>query len=112
MKKNLTSQSKELKESREQYLRNKRQEPVPPRVTNAEIIYVPEDTPTTSDTGEETPPPQRLHLNLQRNVVNTTVATVPVILNTIFEGGIIDTGATNTMILQSAARQIGMIDHI
>jgi transposase InsO family protein len=51
--------------------------------------------------------------NLQRNPVSTTVATVPIILNSmVFEDGVIDTGATNTMISQTTARQLDLLDSI
>eukprot|EP00884_Botryococcus_braunii_P020948 jgi/Botrbrau1/7537/Bobra.0019s0025.1 len=68
---------------------------------------------SASDSPEGTPQLQPPQLNLQRHLVNTTVATVPIIINElVFEDGIIDTGATNTMISQSAARHLNLMDQI
>jgi hypothetical protein len=105
---------KELKESREEFLRNRQRDPPPARATNAEVINISGGTTSTSMTyDEESPSTQVPQSNLQRNPVNTTVATVPIIINDlVFEDGIIDTGATNTMISQSAARQLNLIDQI
>eukprot|EP00884_Botryococcus_braunii_P019070 jgi/Botrbrau1/5847/Bobra.0366s0028.1 len=106
----------ELKESREEFLciRNRQRDPPPARATNAEVIYVSGGTTSTSGTDSEESPSTRMpQSNLQRNPVNTTVATVPIIINDlVFEDGIIDTGATNTMISQTAARQLNLIDQI
>eukprot|EP00884_Botryococcus_braunii_P007072 jgi/Botrbrau1/16366/Bobra.0290s0001.1 len=105
---------KELEESREEFLRNRQRDPPPARATNAEVIYVSGGTTSTSETDNEESPSTRVpQSNLQRNPVNTTVATVPIIINDlVFEDGIIDTVATNTMISQSAARQLNLIDQI
>jgi hypothetical protein len=104
----------ELRESREQFLRNKQQVPPHVRATNVEVIYVQDGSTSTSGTNVNGSSP--IHVpqsNLQRNPVNTTVATVPIIINgSVFEEGIIDTGATNTMISQTAARQLNLIDQI
>jgi hypothetical protein len=104
----------ELRESREQFLRNRQQVPPHARATNVEVIYVPDGSTSTSGTDINGSPPMHVpQSNLQRNPVNTTVATVPIIINdSVFEEGIIDTGATNTMISQSAARQLNLIDQI
>jgi hypothetical protein len=105
---------KELKESREEFLRYRQRDQPQARATNAEVINISGGTTSTSVTEDEESPSARApQLNLQRNPVNTTVATVPIIIkNIVFEDGITDTGATNTMISQSAARQLNLIDQI
>jgi hypothetical protein len=110
----LNKSMKELKESREEFLRYRQRDQPQARATNAEVINISGGTTSTSVTEDEESPSARApQLNLQRNPVNTTVATVPIIINNIvFEDGIIDTGATNTMISQSAARQLNLIDQI
>ena len=51
--------------------------------------------------------------NLQRAGVTTTVARVPVLINgVVFEDGVIDTGATNTMMSQAVARRLNLWDQI
>jgi hypothetical protein len=104
----------ELRESREHFLRNRQQVPPHARATNVEVVYVPDGSTSTSGTDINGSPPMHVpQSNLQRNPVNTTVATVPIIIkDSVFEEGIIDTGATNTMISQSAARQLNLIDQI
>lgn len=95
-------------------MRTQQQTPFQPRAINAEVIYVPEESTSVSNVNVEGfPEKNRPHLNLQRNPVSTTVATVPIIVNKmVFEDGLIDSGATNTMISQSAARQLNLIDQI
>jgi hypothetical protein len=104
----------DIRESREQFLRNRQQVPPHARATNVEVIYVPYGSTSISGTDiNVSPPMHEPQSNLQRNPVNTTVATVPIIINgSVFEEGIIDTGATNTMISQTAARQLNLIDQI
>ena len=109
------SSMKELQESRRQYLRTINSNPVPPSVADAEMVVISSDTLATEVSPAATYREERrpIQQNLQRHPNSTTVATVPIILNnTIFEEGIIDTGATNTMISQSAARQLGMLNEI
>jgi hypothetical protein len=102
----------ELHASREQFLRNKQTTSTPPRAAEAELVVISSDT-SDSPSASDTPEALRVQQHLQRNPISTTVATVPIVLNnTIFEEGIIDTGATNTMISQSAARQLGMLNQI
>jgi hypothetical protein len=77
----------ELKESREQFLRNRQQVPPHARATNVEVIYVPDGSTSRSGTDINVFPPMHVpQSNLQRNPVNTTVATVPIIIEgSVFE---------------------------
>jgi hypothetical protein len=103
---------KELRDSRFSFLRSKRDAP-PPQGVAAEVIIVQDNSTSPSGSGAAGTSSTHARQNLQRNIISTTVATVPIILrDTVFEEGIIDTGATNTMISQSAARQLGLIDQI
>ena len=106
----------ELQESRRHFLQARHSNLPRPRDAEAEMVVLSRDTSeglSASDTPEGIPQTQAPQLNLQRHIVNTTVATVPILINDlVFEDGIIDTGATNTMISQSAARQLNLMDQI
>eukprot|EP00884_Botryococcus_braunii_P011705 jgi/Botrbrau1/20535/Bobra.145_2s0084.1 len=102
----------ELHASRQQVLRSKQTTSTSPRAAEAELVVISSDT-SESPSASDTPEAPRVQEHLQRNPISTTVATVPIICNkTISNEEIIDTGATNTTISQSAARQLGMLNQI
>lgn len=97
----------EIKDARRRYLETRQPPPAPAEAAHA----------AASDNLNAAWSPMEYHRhpqqNLQRNSVSTTVATVPILLNdVIFEDGVIDTGATNTMVSQTTARQLGLLDEI
>ena len=100
----------ELKESRRQYQEARQTGQQQPPVVESAVIIDVDQSASHGSVHREQPYPQQ---NLQREIVTTTVATAPIVLNNVvFEEGVIDTGATNTMVSQSAVRRLGMIDRI
>jgi predicted aspartyl protease len=101
----------ELKESRRRFLEARiNEERQPHAAEGAMVVEI-----GCSSASEDIQPPARTYpqQNLQREIVATTVATAPIVLmNTVFEEGVIDTGATNTMVSQSAVRRLGMMDQV
>jgi hypothetical protein len=100
---------REMMEGRQQYLRGRQPAP-PPQAPRAEAHAA---AGSTAENWEPMEFRRPLSQNLQRNPVTTSVATVPIVINNvIFEDGVLDTGATNTMISQTTARQLDLLDSI